>query len=457
VTVLGPADGDGSGPAVTVGGVALDREELFAAAAAVADRIQGAPVVAIDADASVRTIVATVGCLLAGAVAVPVPPDAGPRERGHILTDSGSLLWLGDHRDDVTLETVPVSGRSSSSWTEPATGTAMIMYTSGTTGAPKGVPITRAAIAAGLDGLRDAWSWSPDDLLVHGLPLFHVHGLILGVLGPLRVGSPLVHTGRPTPAAYAAAGGSLYFGVPTVWGRVAADPPSARALRGARLLVSGSAGLPAPVFHDLRSLTGQGPVERYGMTETLITLAARADGPRKPGWVGGPITGVTARVVDDDDAAVPGDGETIGNLQVRGRTVFDGYLARPGETRAAFTADGWFRTGDAVMVDGDGNHRIVGRVKDDLIKTGGFRVGAGEIEAVLLSHPSVTEAAVIGVPDPDLGQRIVAYVVGAGIREDVLVQFVATELSVHKRPREVRVVDALPRNALGKVQKSRLS
>ena len=246
---------------------------------------------AIDATASLETVVAVVGCLLAGVTAVPVPPDSGPRERAHMLADSGAALWLGGLAPaDVTVEAVPVDAgeRSASSWTEPAGGPALVMYTSGTTGAPKGAVLSRPAICAGLDGLRAAWQWGPDDVLVHGLPLFHVHGLVLGVLGALRAGSPLVHTGRPTPAAYAAARGTLYFGVPTVWGRVAADPPCAAALRGARLLVSGSAGLPPPVFRALAEQAGQGPLERYGMTETLITLAARADAAAAAGPVGRP-------------------------------------------------------------------------------------------------------------------------------------------------------------------------
>lgn len=441
-------------PDVSVAGRSLHGADLRAAAGALAVRVHGAPVAAVDATASLETVVAVVACLLAGVPMVPVPPDSGPRERAHLLRDSGAAVWLSAAREDVALPVVPVdvAGRAGAAVPdEPADGTALIMYTSGTTGAPKGAVISRRAVAAGLEGLCGAWAWTPDDVLVHGLPLFHVHGLVLGVLGALRAGSRLVHTGRPTPEAYAAAGGTLYFGVPTVWGRVAADPAAARALRPARLLVSGSAGLPAPVFRDLQALAGQGPVERYGMTETLITVAARADGERRPGWVGVPLPGVSTRVVDDaDDPAPPGE---VGHLHVRGTTLMDGYLNR---ADAPFTGDGWFRTGDAAVVDGTGQHRIVGRAEDDLIKTGGYRVGAGEIEAVLLEHPAVREVAVIGVPDPDLGQRLVAVVAGEQVPEQVLIDHVAAQLSRHKRPREVRFVNALPRNAMGKIQKALL-
>ena len=416
-------------PAVTVAGRWLDREALEGAAAAVGARVHGAGRVAVTATASLETVVAILGCLRAGVVAVPVPPDAGPRERDHILRDSGA----------IECPPADVAERSDRTWPEPS-GPALLMYTSGTTGPPKGALLSHAAIAAGLAGLADAWQWSADDVLAHGLPLFHVHGLVLGVLGPLRIGSPLVHTGRPTPRAYAAAQASLYFGVPTVWGRVAADPASARALRGARLLVSGSAGLPRTVFDELAALAGQGPLERYGMTETLITLASRADGVRRPGLVGTPIRGVEARLV--------GDGE----LEVRGATLFDGYLNRP----SVLSADGWFATGDTAEVGPDG-YRILGRTKDDLIKSGGYRIGAGEVEAALLGHPSVQEAAVVGVPDADLGQRVVAYVVGTDVDEATLIDHVARELSAHKRPREVRVVDELPRNPMGKVLKNRLA
>ncbi|HRC46629.1 MAG: acyl-CoA synthetase [Acidimicrobiaceae bacterium] len=442
--------------AVRVAGEPVSWATLSAMANGTAARLLGARAVAIDARPTLQTVIAVAAGLAAGVAVVPVPPDAGPVERSHIIRDSGAEAVVGAADwPDVALARIELA-TDGSLLAEPADDVAaLIVYTSGTTGSPKGVVLSRRAVAAGLDGLASAWQWTADDTLVHGLPLFHVHGLVLGVLGALRVGCRLVHTGKPTPAAYAAAQGSLYFGVPTVWGRVCAEPAAATALRSARLLVSGSAPLPVAVFEQLRALTGHHPVERYGMTETLITLSTRADGERRPGWVGLPIDGVRTRLVGDDGSAAAHDGDTIGELHVAGSTLFDGYLGRPEATAAAFD-DQWFRTGDAAVIDADGFHRIVGRQSLDIIKTGGFKVGAGEVETALLSHPSVLEAAVVGAPDDDLGQRIVAYVVGSDIDAAALIEHVAATLSVHKRPRDVRVVDELPRNAMGKVQKGLL-
>ncbi len=444
--------------AVTVDGEAVSWAHLQRRASAVAQRITGMPAVALRATNTLDTVVGVVAGLIAGVPVVPLPADAGPMEREHMLRDSGAAATIGDPQwPEVTIPQVPVGGEADWTGDEPATdATALIMYTSGTTGLPKGVVLSRRAVAADLDGLADAWQWTPDDTLVHGLPLFHVHGLVLGVLGALRVGSRLIHTGKPTPQAYAAAGGTMYFGVPTVWSRVCAEPDLASALRGARLVVSGSAPLPVAVFEQMQSLIGQPPVERYGMTETLITVSTRADGERRPGWVGFPIVGVQSRLVDDAGNVVSHDGETIGELQIRGATMFDEYLNRPDATTSSMDGD-WFRTGDAAVIDAGGFHRIVGRQSVDIIKTGGFKVGAGEVEAALLTHPGVAEAAVIGVSDADLGQRIVAFVVCSDVDDTTLINHVAALLSVHKRPREVRIVEVLPRNAMGKVQKSLLT
>ena len=451
--------------AVSIDGVALSRSDVIGAATSVAERVAGADRVAILAKPTASTVLAVTGCLIAGVPFVPVPADVGAAERRHMLTDSGVQAWMGPQPENLEgLPHIPVRlhARSWHRYPEPSPdATAMIIYTSGTTGLPKGVVLSRRAIAADLDALAEAWQWTADDVLVHGLPLFHVHGLVLGLLGSLRIGNRFVHTGKPTPEGYARArtdaGGTLFFGVPTVWSRVVADDSAARALRPARLLVSGSAPLPVPVFDRLAALTGHQPVERYGTSESLITISTRADGERRAGWVGLPLAGVQTRLVDDDGGPVPHDGETVGRLQVRGPTMFDGYLNRPEATAEAFDTGGWYRTGDVAVIDGGGMHRIVGRESVDLIKSGGFRIGAGEIETALLGHPAVQEAAVVGMPDEDLGQRIVAFVVGSSeLKANELIDYVAGELSVHKRPREVRVVDALPRNAMGKVLKKRL-
>ncbi len=464
MTLLAALDGrfGDDADAVSVAGEACSWEQLAGRARAVGTRIGGHRAVAVSATSSLDTVVAVVAGLLAGVPVVPVPSDAGPIERVHVLRDSGATAILGEPGwddtavGDAALPRIPIGEDTSDvALSEPPpSAAALIVYTSGTTGLPKGAVLSRRAIAADLDGLADAWAWTPDDHLVHGLPLFHVHGLVLGVLGALRVGSRLTHTGRPSPSTYAKARGSLYFGVPTVWSRVCAEPDAAASLRTARLLVSGSAPLPVSVFEQLGSLCGHAPVERYGMTETLITLSTRADGERRPGWVGQPIRGVETRLVDEQGNDVVRDGETVGNLLVRGDTLFDGYLSggKPGDLR-----DGWFVTGDSAVIDGGGFHRIVGRTSIDIIKTGGYKVGAGEVEAALLDHPGVREVAVVGLPDDDLGQRVVAFVVADDVDGQALDAFVAARLTTHKRPRDIRFVDELPRNAMGKVQKTKLT
>jgi fatty acid CoA ligase FadD36 len=436
------------GDLVRVGDRTLSAERLLACAAAVAGDVRGATVVAVHATATAEAVVGMIGALQSGAAVVPIAPDAGPAEREHIIRDSGAELTLAG-RAGPGVRPIDLARRSAAVFpAPPPQSPALIMYTSGTTGPPKGAILSHRAVEAGLDALAEAWAWTPDDVLVHGLPLFHVHGLILGVLGALRIGSRLRHTGRPEPQAYAAAGGTLYFGVPTVWSRITAEPGAARALSGARLLVSGSAALPVPVFERLRALTGHRPVERYGMTETLITVSNRAGDPdRRPGQVGVPVAGVRTRIVDDDGRDVPADGDSIGELWVRGPMLFDGYRNRP-----RFT-DEWFPTGDIAAVGPDGRHRIVGRRSTDLIKSGGYKIGAGEVEDALLAHAGVREAAVVGTPHHDLGEQVTAYVVADGVTERELIDFVARTLSVHKRPREIRFRGELPRNAMGKVQK----
>jgi malonyl-CoA/methylmalonyl-CoA synthetase len=429
--------------AIRVGDDALTYARLHAAAGAVAERVQGMKRVAVTATSSLHTCVAVVGALAAGVPITPINPKAGERELEHILADSAPDRLL----DDIDLD-------ATGAWPdEPGPDApALVVYTSGTTGPPKGVVLPRRALAANLDALAAAWEWTGDDVVAHALPLFHVHGLILGTLGPLRRGGGAWHLGRFSAHAAAAAlrgRATMLFGVPTMYHRLAADaeadPEIARGIGEARLLVSGSAALPAADHERIQAATGQEIVERYGMTETLMITAVRAGGDRRPGTVGPPLPGVDLRLVDDE-------------IQVRGASLFTEYLNRPDATADAFR-DGWFATGDMGARDDDGYVRIVGRLATDIIKSGGYKIGAGEIENALAEHPRVIEAAVTAAPDDDLGERIVAWVVVEGERpsEQELADHVARLLTPHKRPREVRYVDELPRNAMGKVTKAKLA
>ena len=413
------------------------------------------------------TVVGLASALRAGLAVVPLNPKSGIEELRHVLTVARPTALLADA--GTIVEGLPtVSPRPGSPDDAPRHGDdrsaagRLIVFTGGTTGPPKGVVLGASAIAANLDALAGAWDWSERDVLVHALPLFHAHGLVLATLGALRRGCEVRHLGAfdPTAVATALAGdATMLFAVPTMYHRLAdaalADPAVAAGLRGARLLVSGSAALPAAEHRRIQAVCGQRIVERYGMTETLMIASVRADGERRPGYVGRALDGVKIRVVGEDGVDVAQDDLTLGEVLVRGPSLFDGYLGARQDTAEAFR-EGWFVTGDLGALAPDGYLRLVGRRGTDLIKSGGYRIGAGEIEAALLEHPAVAEAAVLGFPDDDLGERIVAWVVprsGLEVDERALVDHVAFVLTPHKRPREVRFVEALPRNALGKVQK----
>jgi malonyl-CoA/methylmalonyl-CoA synthetase len=453
---------DSGREAVRVGSDALTYAQLRSAAGAVASQVSGASRVAVWATNSLETVVAVVGALAAGVPIVPINPKAGTRELEHILSDSAPEVVFG--RDQ------PVELSASGEWPSSRVddeAPAIVVYTSGTTGPPKGVLLPRRAIASNLDALSDAWAWTGEDVVAHGLPLFHVHGLILGILGPLRLGGGAWHLGRFSSEAAAEAlsgGATMLFGVPTMYHRLAADLEAssslASAVGSARLLVSGSAALPAADHERISAACGLKPVERYGMSETLMNTAIRADGDRRPGTVGVPLDGVSVRLVDDAGSELDvSDDETVGEIQVRGPNLFLAYLNRPDATEEAMR-DGWFATGDVATRAEDGYIRIVGRRATDLIKSGGYKIGAGEIENALNEHPAIVEAAVTGEPDADLGERIVAWVVvedgAARPGEKELADHVASLLTPHKRPREVRYLDALPRNAMGKVTKATL-
>jgi malonyl-CoA/methylmalonyl-CoA synthetase len=426
-----------------------------------------------------ETLIALTASVISGVVLVPINPSMGERELAHVIADAAPVAAFSSRAGADSarapglpthdlLRRPPLTNAADSRPVNDPEAPCLVLFTSGTTGAPKGALLCARNIAATLDGLRDAWQLEPRDTIVHALPLFHAHGLVFGLFGALRAGACLEHVPKFTPQALAAALAGeqrVLYAVPTMYHRLADaaehDAAVRSALAGARLLVSGSAALPAREHARIEALTGQRVCERYGLSETLINTAVRADGARTAGYVGEPLPGVEIELVDEAGARVEArDDESFGEVLVRGPNVFLGYLNRPDATLGVLDGEGWFSTGDLACWSPDGYLRIVGRKSTDLIKSGGFKIGAGEIEAALLEHPEVREAAVVGVPDEDLGERIVAFVVPrdpvAPPACDVLSTFVAQALARHKRPREVRFVAELPRNAMGKVQKAKL-
>ncbi|MFM2417078.1 MAG: hypothetical protein RL385_1801 [Pseudomonadota bacterium] len=437
---------------------------------------QGAPVL-VWAERDADSLSALAACLLSGRTLIPINPEIGERELAHVLHNAAPRLALASDARLVRarIPSLEVLALTSVFQTDvenakslPALNEdsrCLVLYTSGTTGLPKGAQLSPRNITSTLDGLADAWHLTERDTIVHALPVFHAHGLVFGLFGALRLGATLRHVPRFAPDTMTAAlgaGSAVLYAVPTMYHRLAeaarSDTALCDALRSAKLLVSGSAALPARIHALLEELTGQRVAERYGLSETLINTAARADGPRLPGTVGTALPGVTLRLVDDARLPLsPGNADQLGEVAVRGSNVFSGYLGNPHATSEVLGADGYFYTGDLGTLDADGTLRIVGRKGTDLIKTGGFKVGAGEVENALLEHPDVREAAVIGRPDTDLGERIVACVVARDEASppsaEALCALVAQLIGKHKRPREVRFVSALPRNAMGKVQK----
>jgi malonyl-CoA/methylmalonyl-CoA synthetase len=469
--------------ALRVGDQSLDQRSLFAACAHHVQMLQTWGVspgdrVGVWTQPSLETLVAFIAHAAAGYVSVPIDPKLGDTELGHVLRNAAPRVTLAADADAVRAKAADIDtfaiqlGAASSLPRAPVDDSpALVLYTSGTTGAPKGAVITRRNIAANLDMLARAWAWTSSDIVVHALPMFHVHGLVLGLFGSQRRGGALHWVPRFTPHdlthAIAEHGSrSILFAVPTMYHRLCeaapTDPSIGDALRRARLLVSGSAPLSVREHTTIEQLTGQRVIERYGLTETLINCSTRHDGDRRAGVVGPPLDGVELRLVDDErrPLAASADPSSIGEVVVRGPHVFAGYLDNPAATADVLDEQGWFHTGDLAMRHADGAIQIVGRRSTDLIKCGGYKVGAGEVEAALLDHPAVAEAAVIGAPDDDLGERIVAFVVlrpSIGhLQPSDIASHVAAQLSPHKRPRDVRVVDALPRNAMGKVQKTKL-
>jgi malonyl-CoA/methylmalonyl-CoA synthetase len=346
---------------------------------------------------------------------------------------------------------------------------AMMVYTSGTTGRPKGVVTTHRALRAQIESLVEAWEWSADDRILLVLPLHHVHGIVNVLACALWSGAACEVLPRFEPEETWGVLGSgrltLFMAVPTVYARLigaweAADAERRAAMtagcRAMRLMVSGSAALPVRTLERWREVSGHLLLERYGMTEIGMALSNPLHGERRPGFVGVPLPGVRVRLVDEEGEEVePG---TPGEIEVRGETVFREYWRRPEATAEAFR-DGWFRTGDVAVV-ADGYYRILGRRSVDIIKTGGFKVSALEIEEVLRLHPAVAECAVVGVEDDTWGERVSVAVEargGAGVELEAVQAWARERLAPYKLPRALRVVESLPRNAMGKVVKTEVA
>jgi acyl-CoA synthetase (AMP-forming)/AMP-acid ligase II len=433
-------------------------------------------------------VVTMLGDLMAGAIHVPVNPAYGAVELGHILRDSGAALVLveagsaaADHLRELEVSAqvveldpaagAPAGARRADITPRADADAALCIYTSGTTGASKGAVLSWGAVAAGIGGLTALWRWDEADVVSLMLPLFHVHGLGIGVFGGLIRGARLLIHPRFAPETLAqditARGATVFMGVPTMYARLIEamerDPGLAASLRGARLFTAGSAALSAAQFARFEALTGHRILERYGMSETLLTLSNPYEPAlRRPGTVGHPLPGIEARIIAEDGH--PCGPDEPGELCVRGPSVMTGYWGSPERTALVLDAAGWLKTGDMAARDADGYIRILGRMSTDFIKSGGYKISAREIEEALADHPDIAQVAIFGAPDPVWGELVAAAVVpaeGVASRDEaawvaLLGELLRERLADYKRPRRVVVLDALPRNALGKILKRAL-
>ena len=469
--------------AVTVDGepvthAGLD-DESGRVAAWLAQRVHPGDRVLLAAGASIGFVRCYLGALRAGAVVVLANPSYTAAELGHLAADSGAVLAFAEPEPARRLAGLEPSGsaplltadvRDLPERTGPATGiiprpddTALLAYTSGTTGRPKGVPLTHRQVAVSIRAAMAAWRWHSDDVLVHALPLFHQHGL--GGLHTALIAGGTVHIRSKFSAAglvqaVGDARASVLFAVPTIYQALVESAPATPAgpmagLRDLRLAVCGSAPLSPALAGRLPAVLGRLPLIRYGTTESGLDVSNPVADPHGD-TIGVPLPGVLARIRTTDGVADPG---TDGEIQLRGPQVFTGYWNDPAATAAAFTPDGWFRTGDIGAVDPATGHLVIrGRTKEMII-TGGLNVYPREVEIALESHPSVAEAAVAGVADERWGERVTAWVVpadGHEFDEAALIAHARTLLAAYKCPKRVFRVAALPRNQLGKIIRSAL-
>ncbi len=440
--------------------------------------------VAVQTEKSVEALMLYLAVLRAGLVYLPLNTAyqrgeieyfIGNAEPGVVVCSSKNFGWvsriafsagtahvftLDDDRSGSLLQRAATHSDRHTPAQRTADDLAAILYTSGTTGRSKGAMLSHGNLLSNARMLKDYWRWQPDDVLIHALPIFHVHGLFVATHGALLNGSKMIWFSRFDPKAVIARlpEASVFMGVPTLYVRLVAEPALTRAACARmRLFISGSAPLLIETFNDFRERSGHTILERYGMSETVMLTSNPCDpalGDRRGGTVGVALPGVGVRVLDDAGAPCPAD--TIGNLQVRGPGVFSGYWRMPEKTREEFSADGWFKTGDLGRIDAQGYVTIVGRSKD-LIISGGYNVYPAEVEGALNELPGVAESAVIGVPHPDFGEVAVAIVVASdGQTPDAtrLIDDLKSRIARFKVPKRLFIATELPRNAMGKVQKN---
>lgn len=413
--------------------------------------------VAAKLEKSPESVFIYFACLWIGAIYMPLNSGYTAAEIAYFIDDAEPKLFVGEPGANDPGQTHTLASLAATQGT-PLTGRpalpgdmiAAMLYTSGTTGRPKGAMITRGNLASNAVALRNSWQISANDVLIHALPIFHVHGLFIAINSMTAAGGAMLFCKKFDPAAVVSLmpRATMLMGVPTVYTRLLSSPSLTRAAAAPmRLFISGSAPLLAETHRQFAALTGHAIIERYGMTETGINTSNPYDGPRIAGTVGLPLPGVDVRISD------PVDG--IGMIEVRGPNVFAGYWRNPEKTAAEFRDGGWFVTGDLGQIDEAGYVQIIGRGKD-LIISGGYNVYPKEVETEIDALPGVVESAVFGVPHDDFGEAVVAVVVGRGLEPATLLASLRTRLAAYKLPKAIHIVEDLPRNTMGKVQKVRL-
>ncbi|WP_313295544.1 malonyl-CoA synthase [Diaphorobacter sp.] len=401
------------------------------------------------------------------AVVVCTPKNFGWVSKIAYQAGTEYVFTLGEDRDGTLLERATHFGDEHTAVERQADDLAAILYTSGTTGRSKGAMLSHGNLLSNAVMLKDYWGWKKGDVLIHALPIFHVHGLFVAIHGAMINGSKMIWMSKFDPKAVIAAmpRATVFMGVPTLYVRMLAEPALTKAQsRHMRLFIAGSAPLLIETFKEWQDRTGSTILERYGMSETIMLTSnpysadkryANQD-ERRGGTVGFPLPGVGLRVMDDAGKALP-TGE-IGNIQVQGANVFQGYWRMPEKTKEEFSADGWFKTGDVGKVDERGYVSIVGRSKD-LIISGGYNVYPAEIEGYINEMDGVAESALVGVPHPDFGEVGVAVVIakpGTKVDGEAIVTQLKSQLANFKIPKKCFVCTELPRNTMGKVQKNLL-